>query len=173
MFFSSTRASSTNCSSPLAKTPTTTTSTNQTAKVTFDFSNPRRPSHDSGGGLHRIKKPQPLTSLPAAEDLLPFPSHHQLKPKTPRTPLIPSPDLLAVEERVSSGQTDLDKLRNLSVSSADFNFGEGGSSLPGTPSFRPQFFHIPGRKRTFFLIPKNYVNVVFFCRVVFRVAELT
>lgn len=56
-----------------------------------------------------------------------------------------------------SGPPDLDRLRNLSVSSADFNFGgDGGSaSLPGTPSFRPQFFHIPG-KGVFFSV--NTVN---------------
>ena len=94
-----------------------------------------------------------MTDLPTIAD----DSQQQLlKPKTPRTPLSPSPDCLAVEERVrhlidgggggSGGGTpltDLEKLRNLSVSSADFNF-EAGSSLPGTPSFRPQFFHIPG-----------------------------
>ncbi len=139
-------------------------STLEAAKVNFDFHRP--PGGSSGGGLSRVKKPQPLTGLPivVTDDLLLSTTSQQLqlKPKTPpRTPLIPSPDCLAVEERVrhlmdgggGSGAggggggaplTDLEKLRNLSVSSADFNFEAGGSSLPSTPSFRPQFFHIPG-----------------------------
>ncbi len=133
-------------------------STLEAAKVNFDF---HRPPGGSGG-LSRVKKPQPLIGLPIITDDLLSTTSQQLKPKTPpRTPLIPSPDCLAVEERVrhlmdgggGSGAggggggaplTDLEKLRNLSVSSADFNFEAGGSSLPGTPSFRPQFFHIPG-----------------------------
>jgi hypothetical protein len=157
--------SSTAATSSGVKTPTT--------KVEFDF--PANNGHSSteggGGSLHRHRKPHPLTGLPVAvnDDLLTagYQYLNQLKPppRTPRTPLLPSPDALAIEERFRSlidavgggnnaggsgdgGQTELDRLRNLSVSSADFNFGgggDGGGSLPGTPSFRPQFFHIPGR----------------------------
>merc|ERR1712106_626251 len=59
-----------------------------------------------------------------------------LKPKTPRTPLLASPDCQVLEEKfrnlIESNTTDPEKLRNLSVSSADFNF-EAGGSLPSTP----------------------------------------
>ena len=98
--------------------------------------------------LHRIKKPKPLTNLPRVGDS-DFPhssSSIYLKPKTPRTPLLVSPDCHALEERfrnlIESNAADTEKLRNLSVSSADFNFELGGS-LPNTPLRTPRSFNFP------------------------------
>jgi len=82
--------------------------------------------------LNRIKKPKPLTNLPRHDN----DASIYLKPKTPRTPLLASPDCQVLEEKfrnlIESNTTDPEKLRNLSVSSADFNF-EAGGSLPSTP----------------------------------------
>ena len=91
----------------------------------------------------RIKKPRPLTGLPGPE----VPA---TKPKNPRTPLIASPDCRLLEERFrhfidSCSAEEQEKLRNISVSSADFNFNEC-SSLPGTPGYKSKHFHIPGSK---------------------------
>ena len=94
--------------------------------------------------LNRIKKPKPLTNLPRFGD-----SDHgsiYLKPKTPRTPLLVSPDCHVLEERfrnlIENNAADTEKLRNLSVSSADFNF-EAGGSLPNTPLRTPRSFNFP------------------------------
>ena len=85
--------------------------------------------------LSRPRKPGPLplpppSPPPAAPALL----------KPPRTPLLASPDCQLLEEKfknlIENNPTDPEKLRNLSVSSADFNFeggGGGGGSLPNTP----------------------------------------
>jgi len=111
--------------------------------------------YDNHGGerfLNRIKKPKPLTNLPKFSD---SDTGHSsgtiyLKPKTPRTPLLVSPDCHALEERfrnlIETNAADTEKLRNLSVSSADFNFevgGSGGGSLPNTPLRTPRSFHFP------------------------------
>ena len=57
-----------------------------------------------------------------------------------------SPDCHALEERfrslIETNAADTEKLRNLSVSSADFNF-EAGGSLPNTPLRTPRSFHFP------------------------------
>ena len=91
--------------------------------------------------LNRIKKPKPLTNLPKHDG-----DYVYLKPKTPRTPLLVSPDCHALEERfrnlIENNAADTEKLRNLSVSSADFNF-EAGGSLPNTPLRTPRSFHFP------------------------------
>ena len=98
--------------------------------------------------LNRIKKPKPLTNLPrVGESDFPHSSSSiYLKPKTPRTPLLVSPDCHALEERfrnlIESNAADTEKLRNLSVSSADFNFELGGS-LPNTPLRTPRSFNFP------------------------------
>jgi len=94
--------------------------------------------------LPRIKKPRPLTNLSVGED---HPPGQPLKLRTPRTPLLVSPDCRALEERfrdLISGCTpeQQENLRNLSVSSADFNFEIG--SLPATPVNKNRNFNIPG-----------------------------
>ena len=93
--------------------------------------------------LNRIKKPKPLTNLPKPDTDT---SAIYLKPRTPRTPLLVSPDCQALEERfrnlIEENTTDTEKLRNLSVSSADFNF-EAGGSLPNTPLRTPRTFSFP------------------------------
>jgi len=93
--------------------------------------------------LNRIKKPKPLTNLPKHDQ----DASIYLKPKTPRTPLLASPDCQLLEEKfrnlIESNTTDPEKLRNLSVSSADFNF-EAGGSLPSTPHRGPhRAFNFP------------------------------
>ena len=93
--------------------------------------------------LNRIKKPKPLTNLPKHDQ----DASIYLKPKTPRTPLLASPDCQLLEEKfrnlIESNTTDPEKLRNLSVSSADFNF-EAGGSLPSTPHRGPlKAFNFP------------------------------
>jgi len=92
--------------------------------------------------LNRIKKPKPLP-LPPLEHS----SNYLLKPKTPRTPLIASPDCRVLEEKFKhliedANPSDTEKLRNLSVSSADFNFDPSSTSQPGTP-FRAKAFNFP------------------------------
>jgi len=97
--------------------------------------------------LHRIKKPKPLTMPHLGEPPV------YLKPRTPRTPLLASPDCHVLEERfrhlIEGRDTDTDKLRNLSVSSADFNYdpNNAGGSMPGTPGsgLRGRSFNFPDR----------------------------
>jgi len=107
----------------------------------------RSPSHSSRNkslletSLMRTKKPRPLTNLPEVDGT-------HLKPGPPSSSIaLASPDCKVLEEKfknIIEGGSDPEKLRNLSVSSADFNF-EGGS-LPGTPSYlRLQGFIIPDR----------------------------
>jgi hypothetical protein len=92
----------------------------------------------------RNKKPLPLTDLPSIEN----DNKGLLKPGQPSSTItIASPDCKILEEKfrhIIEGETDPEKLKNLSVSSADFNFEAG--SLPGTPSFhRLQGFNLPDR----------------------------
>lgn len=100
------------------------------SRSSYDSYRDNHPSQDRF--LNRIKKPKPLTNLPRHDN----DSSIYLKPKTPRTPLLASPDCQVLEEKfrnlIESNTTDPEKLRNLSVSSADFNF-EAGGSLPSTP----------------------------------------
>ena len=62
------------------------------------------------------------------------------------TPFLVSPDCQVLEERfrnlIEGDTTDTEKLRNLSVSSADFNF-EAAGSLPNTPLRTPRTFNFP------------------------------
>jgi len=95
-------------------------------------------SSDRRETLARIKKPKPLTEL-SGEEMT------GLKLKTPKTPLLVSPDGRALEERFrdlisSCTPEQQENLRNLSVSSADFNFDIG--SLPGTPVNTSRSFNI-------------------------------
>jgi len=100
------------------------------SRNSYDSYRDNHPSQDRF--LNRIKKPKPLTNLPKHD----HDTSIYLKPKTPRTPLLASPDCHVLEEKfrnlIESNTTDPEKLRNLSVSSADFNF-EAGGSLPSTP----------------------------------------
>lgn len=87
--------------------------------------------------LHRDRKPRPLTDLPstAGESVDLSPTVLKLK-----TPVLVSPDCRVLEDRIrhliDPANPDL---RNLSVSSADFNFD---ASLPGTPGYRHKFSNV-------------------------------
>ena len=109
-------------------------------------SDPTPPGESDLDSQPRIKKPRPLTGLPGPED-------PATKTKTPRTPLIPSPDCRLIEERFrqfldSCSAEQQEKLRNLSVSSSDFNFNDC-SSLPNTPGYKHKQFNIPGQLRDY------------------------
>ena len=116
-------------------------STSSDSRSSFETFRENYPSQDKF--LNRIKKPKPLTNLPKPDS---DNSAIYLKPRTPRTPLLVSPDCQALEERfrnlIEGNTTDTEKLRNLSVSSADFNF-EAGGSLPNTPLRTPRTFNFP------------------------------
>merc|ERR1719470_789147 len=115
------------------------------SRSSYDSYRDNHPSQDRF--LNRIKKPKPLTNLPKHD----HDTSIYLKPKTPRTPLLASPDCQVLEEKfrnlIESNTTDPEKLRNLSVSSADFNF-EAGGSLPSTPQ--------SGGHRTFNFPPSSH-----------------
>lgn len=115
------------------------------SRSSYDSYRDNHPSQDRF--LNRIKKPKPLTNLPKHD----HDTSIYLKPKTPRTPLLASPDCQVLEEKfrnlIESNTTDPEKLRNLSVSSADFNF-EAGGSLPSTPQ--------RGGHRTFNFPPSSH-----------------
>ena len=117
------------------------TSSSSDSRGSFESFRDKLPSQDRF--LNRIKKPKPLTNLPKpGADT----SAIYLKPRTPRTPLLISPDCQVLEERfrnlIEGNSADTEKLRNLSVSSADFNF-EAGGSLPNTPIRTPRTFNFP------------------------------
>ena len=116
-------------------------SSSSDSRGSFESFRDKLPSQDKF--LNRIKKPKPLTNLPKPGA---DPSAIYLKPRTPRTPLLISPDCQVLEERfrnlIEGNSADTEKLRNLSVSSADFNF-EAGGSLPNTPIRTPRTFNFP------------------------------
>ena len=117
------------------------TTSSSDSRGSFESFRDKLPSQDKF--LNRIKKPKPLTNLPKpGADT----SAIYLKPRTPRTPLLISPDCQVLEERfrnlIEGNSADTEKLRNLSVSSADFNF-EAGGSLPNTPIRTPRTFNFP------------------------------
>ena len=123
------------------KTSRSSASSSSDSRGSFESFRDKLPSQDKF--LNRIKKPKPLTNLPKpGADT----SAIYLKPRTPRTPLLISPDCQVLEERfrnlIEGNSADTEKLRNLSVSSADFNF-EAGGSLPNTPIRTPRTFNFP------------------------------
>jgi len=104
-------------------------------------SNNKVPSHQHNQTISRTNKPKPLLNLLSSQDL----SANTLKIKTPpKTPLIATPDCLAMEEKfrhlieTCSPEQQL-KLRNLSVSSADFSLESG---YPITPRGKHQLGNI-------------------------------
>lgn len=123
------------------------TSSRESRSSSYDHPRDSRGSGSQETILNRIKKPKPLTNLPTLESSSTSSGMMYLKPRTPRTPLIASPDCQVLEERFrhlieGTNPTEQEKLRNLSVSSADFNFDPGNGSQPGTP-FRSRSFHFP------------------------------